>query len=430
MRLGLDLGTSKVAAILCNDDGSVVSSVSDEHHSGGAEQSAESLLECAWDVVNQLPSELRQQVNAIGLTGQMHGVVVLDADLQPLTPLVTWQDQRCLADESFLPRLRERSGYPFATGYGLATLAWLVEHHELPVRASATATIHDLAVARLTGARPLTDPTDAASWGAFDLAASHWDLAAVEALGVPAELLPEILPSGTVCGVLTDPMAARLGLLPGLPVTVAIGDNQASLLATLWEPEAELALTLGTGGQLSAVVAEGPTNVPPTCDVRPFPGGRYLLVAASLCGGSAWAWLVERLEGWLAELGVPCPARPELYERLNVLGLASETALEVHPHFLGERHDPTLRGSILGLDSSNATLGALARGLARGIVSNLRSMLPTTACEGRTVVVASGNALRRNELLRTMASEVLELPLRLTDGVEEAATGAALNAGT
>jgi sedoheptulokinase len=115
-----------------------------------------------------------------------------------------------------------------------------------------------------------------------------------------------------------------------------------------------------------------------------------------------------------------------MFAKLNALGLAAEEDLVVQPHFLGERHAPHLRGSIEGLDLKNFRLGNVARGLAQGILVNLRQMLPAWALAGRERIVGSGNALRRNPLLQRMAAETFGLPLALTEGREEAALGAAI----
>jgi sugar (pentulose or hexulose) kinase len=123
-------------------------------------------------------------------------------------------------------------------------------------------------------ARPVTDPTDAASWGLFDLATLRWDVEAVRKAGIPVSILPTVVACGEVVGRVSPDAASRFAIPQGIPVTAAIGDNQALLIATLGEPEKELALTFGTGGQLSAVLLASETaqrlaDVLRTVDVRP-----------------------------------------------------------------------------------------------------------------------------------------------------------------
>ena len=399
---------------------------------GRAEQDAAVLLQCAEAAVGELPSDLLQEVVCVGVTGQMHGVVVLDASAQPLTPLITWQDSRCLED-GFLDELNDRAGGRLQAGYGCATLAWLREHDELPPGAARSATIGDLMVACLCGsAQPITDPTCAASWGLFDLRKLTWDVPAVKAAGVPPALLPEVVPCGAKAGTTCQAAAAGLGIPAGIPVAAAIGDNQASLLRTLSDPEKELALTLGTGGQASAVLPAdwqledpGPES---TYEYRPYPDGRMLIVAASLCGGAAWAWLADVALSWMRDLGCPAPSRAEVLARLNDLAARAAGNLDFRPHFQGERHDTSLRAAIRGIDLRNFDLGNVARSLARAIVANLKSMLPGRVLAGRERIVGSGNALRLNPALAAAAEEVFALPLRMTEAEEEAAAGAALHA--
>lgn len=435
--LGIDVGTGKIAAVLAGRQGDVQAVVSRAHGAeqsaaeGRAEQDAEMLLERTWEVVAALPDALKGRVRGIGVTGQMHGVVLLDARNAPVSPLVTWQDQRCLEETGFLDALCARTGCRLYTGYGLATLAWLHRHRQYPSDAVAAATIQDLVVAHLGNLpKPVTDPSDAASWGCFDLHTSAWDEKALEVLELPLDGLPVVHPFGRVVARLDARMGARLGLPEGLPLHVASGDLQASLVATLRDPDSEIALTLGTGGQTAVVTSaesDGYVLAPDRpYDYWPYPGGRIAVVAASLCGGAAWAWLADSLRGWLQELGLTSPARSDIFDRLSALGLESADELLVHPHFLGERHDPALRGAIHGLTLTNATLGSLARGLARAIVRNLYTMLPPDVLRNRSRVVGSGNALRRTPLLQYMVEDVFGLPLVLAEGQEEAATGAAL----
>ena len=433
--LGIDVGTSKIAAVIADGEGRVEAAVSRAHGAGmptpdgRAEQDAATLLDTTWAVVRDLPEALRRRAQGIGVTGQMHGVVLLDDENAPLTPLITWQDGRCLEDETFLDALHEATGHRLYTGYGLATLAWLHRHQQRPAEAVAASTIHDLVVAHLCDLpRPVTDPSDAASWGLFDLTSSSWDAAAVETAGLSLSILPVIHPFGSVAGSIDHKKAEQLGLPEALPVRVAIGDLQASLLATIHDPDHDVALNLGTGGQATVVTAEAidAGAMRPTCKYWPYPGPRTAIVAASLSGGAAWAWLVDSVVAWLDDLHIEGPSREAIFDNINALGLDAPGELVVHSHFLGERHDPSLRGSIHDINLSNFSIGALARGLARSIVQNLHAMLPPEALAHRTRVVGSGNALRRMPLLQRMAEDVFGLPLMLVEGQEEAATGAAL----
>ena len=261
--LGIDIGTSKVAAVIIDTQRQLHDVSSKAHQaqrkapSGHYEQDADILLSAAYSAICELPPTLRAKVQAVGITGQMHGVVVLDENIQPVTPLITWEDARCLQGD-FLEQLCHRTGHNIKSGFGNATLAWLVANDLLPASAKVCATIHDLLAAKLCGLdKPVIDPTDAASWGLFDLQTLNWDFDAAKTAGLPIDILPELVLCGSKVGRVCGDIAERLGLANGVPVAAAIGDNQASILAALEDPEHELVLTLGTGGQLSAVLPAG-----------------------------------------------------------------------------------------------------------------------------------------------------------------------------
>ena len=417
LSIGVDCGTSKVAVALVDGAGAHVHAVAAPHQAelptatGRSEQDPARILATAEQLIRSLPEPLRRTVGAIGLTGQMHGVMLHGADGTPRSPLVTWQDRRTLEDAEFLPSLSRRLN----AGYGLASLAWWARRSEVPTGARA-ATIHGFLAARWCGLeRAPIDPTDAQAWGGLEPLA-----------GVDASVLPTAVGHGARVGTLTTAAAGILGLASGIAVAAPLGDNQASLRATLKDPDHELAFTIGTGCQLSAVIPRTLALDIGHADRRPFADDRDLLVAAPMCGGAAWLWLADTAASWISDLGLTPPGRDALLAQLDRLGLAAADRVGFAAHLAGERHDPTLTGMIRGLTLDSGRLGEIARALARGISANARDMLPTAAVSGRTRVVASGNALRRSMLLRTMAEAELGLPLIISERVEEAATGAAL----
>lgn len=415
--LGIDCGTSKVAVAVIDAAGGQLHAASQAHHAdlpapaGRHEQDACRIIGVAEALVQALPTALRQRVAALGFTGQMHGVVLHDAGGNSRSPLVTWQDRRALEEPSFLPSL----GRPLHAGYGMATLAWWARSGGVPPGTRA-ATIHGLLAARWSGReRAAIDPTDAQAWGGV-----------APLPGLAGAVLPEAVDHGAVIGRLQRHHALHLGLSGDLPLIAPLGDNQASLRATLGDPLHDLSLTIGTGCQLAAVVPRAQAIALGHAERRPYDAEHDLIVAAPLCGGAAWRWLAQRAAAWVGDLTGAAPELETIYARLDGLGMAADDALTFAPHLAGERHDATLSGSLGGLRLDNGSLGQLARAVARGIVANACKLLPAAARHGRTRVVASGNALRRSELLRTMAVQELGLPLLLGDWQEEAATGAAM----
>jgi len=438
--LGIDMGTTKVAAVILNTEGDLIVLESQVHGAdistapGFSEQNISVLVGTVRKILRKFPEELKSKIQTIGLTGQMHGVILLNKDNEPLTPLISWQDNRC--SDEFLRELNRRTGHVLKRGYGCSILAWFIYHKLLSREVKSACTVQDYMVSILCGnRRPVTDATNAASWGLFDLNTMNWDFQAIKLADIPKWLFPKVFPYGAKAGNLCVDMAEELGIPYEIPVSVAIGDNQASLLATLKDPTKEIALTLGTGAQLSVVVDNHQISTLPKghaqFEYRPYPEGKSLAVAASLNGGSAWAWLADQVEKWLIELGLPRVSKDYLYKRLNELGLQcinNDTTLEIKPIFYGERFDSSLRSIIAGIGLNNFDLGNIACAMARGIIENLRSMLPNDLLNHRERIVGSGNALRRTPLLQAIATEIFNVPIEINDKAEESACGAAINA--
>lgn len=431
LTLGIDLGTTKTAAVLF-DAGApdAAQALSAEHRAalpsapGHAEQDVSAICSSVLHLLRQFPPDRLARVDAIGLTGQMHSVLLCRGD--EASPLVTWQDRRASA-AGHLDEFRRRSGRPLSDGFGAVTLAELAQNGEL-IHWERAATLPGWVAARLTGdpGSAASDPTFAASWGIFSPETGGWDTEAANALGIPVHMLPRILPSGSEAGR----THGVPGIPDGVPVIVPIGDNQASVLGTARDLDRELFLTLGTGAQLSFVLTPQQAagiKLPPAAELRPFLDGKLLAVAAPLCGGKAWAWLGDTVNGFLRALGLPPLPEKQLLDSLDAMALQSDAAsnLQVAPHFLGERQAPGEFGSIRGITLDNFTLPNLAAALAAGIVRGLAEIFPSKLYRGRTCVAGSGNAVRLCRSIQREIERQFSLPLEIRSVREEAALGAA-----
>ena len=200
---------------------------------GRSEQDVNLLLESVWSVLGNMPSEVLGRTAGVGVTGQMHGLALLNRRQQAVTPLITWQDKRCLA-EGFLDKLNQQTGARLHSGFGCATLAWLVDQKRCPADTHCACTVQDLLVSQLCGLpEPIMDPTHAASCGLFDPGCNRWDEPALQKEGIPVEWFPKIVSCGVPAGTIAREWAVDFGLPVGIPVITAIGDNQACCWARL-----------------------------------------------------------------------------------------------------------------------------------------------------------------------------------------------------
>ena len=223
--LGLDLGTTTISAAVLDADGRLLCT---RTVPGGAavagqpwerKQDARGIEHAALSLLDGLLQEF-PDIGCVGLTGQMHGIVYVDAAGQLLSPLYTWQDetgaQPGLGGKSMAARLTERTGYPLASGYGLVTLACHQAAGCIPDGAAAVCTIADYLAMRLSGrTAPRLTPSMAASLGLFD--GTDFDREAVRRAGLPERLLPEVSEEAELGG-------------GRLRVFAALGDNQASFI--------------------------------------------------------------------------------------------------------------------------------------------------------------------------------------------------------
>lgn len=421
--LGVDIGTTTVSAqVLSLTEKRPAATCTVEHHAAltlpeapdAYAEDAEALLSRAEALVRSLCASF-PDIRAIGITGQMHGIVCLGEGGEVCSPLYTWQnafgsrkaDGRTLTEE-----IREKTGWEVPTGYGLCTCYALRRLGMFPAGAAKTVTIMDALAARLCGAAAVPmHPTNAAGLGLYDLATGAFDLRALERLGIPATLLPAVRAGyGTV------------GRYGDIPVSMGIGDNQAGLFASLRE-EGQVLVNVGTGSQVSRI-ADSAVPVGGGIEVRPYLDGRYIRSGAALCGGRAYAALADFVKQTLAAFGVTRPGG-EVYACLNRLAAQATAAPTVDTCFSGTRADPQRRGRIDGLGLDTFLPGPFARGVLEGIVRELHDF-DLHMGGGTGTPVLSGNAMRKNPVLRRLTEEIFGTSCLVPAHTEEAAYGAAL----
>jgi xylulokinase len=442
--LGLDLGTSAAKAVLVDAAGQVRAGASAtypilEPQPGWAEQDPAAWWDATCRAVRALRAEpdgaiLLSSLRGIGLSGQMHGTVVLDRAGQPLRPAIIWADARSAAEAAALTAefgrdgLAVRLGGPIAPGFMAATLAWLRDHEPRTWSAMASCVLpKDALRLRLTGGAPLTEASDASSTLLLDLQRRDWSGEALARLGLRRGVLPPVREAPDVVGVLSDEAAGALGLPAGVPV-IAGGSDQgmAAVGAGVVDP-GDLLVSVSTGGQLVAPL-DRPLVDPllralTLCHVVP---GRAFCLAATLSAGLALRWLRENV------LGAPPDAAFEALLAGAAALDAGADGLLFLPYLLGERSphlDPQARGVFCGLALRHGQ-AHLLRAVLEGVAYSLRDVLDVLLAVGvrpERIVVAGGGM--RLPLWRQILAGVLGRPLLPLAQADQSALGAALVAG-
>lgn len=436
LTIGVDVGSTSVKAVLYGGDGPlrVASSLLDariqQTPAGFFEEDPQQVAAATERVIREVADP---EVKAICFTGQMHGGLLTDARNRPLTPLITWQDRRSEAVASNLrsrvpARVWEGVGTTIHAGFLGATARWLLGEGAVEGREWRLLGLIEWTACRVLGIEPYTDPSGGAAWGLYDIRAGRWSEAILEACEIPTAALPRVVDSGQPVGTVSAEAARILGLPEGVTVISGTGDTQASYIGSGCRPK-ELLVNFGTGSQL--LWETSTFQQWPATDTRALPGGRFLISLSTLAGGGAYARLADFLADVLRTLASVDVDRDELFERMNEAARSAPMGSEgvvASPLFNGSRWlGESLRASISGLSGHSFTTANVCRAMLEGVVEELAAPYFAIPPEPRDHerLVASGNGMRRNTLLRGIVGQRFGLPLRLSPHEEEAAFGAA-----
>jgi xylulokinase len=409
--VGLDIGTTGVKALALSPDGVVTGRAEEEYplstpRPGWAEQDPDEWVRAAEAALARLGGDDR----SVGLSGQMHGLVVLDSEQRVLRPAILWNDQRTAAEcaeieeRIGLGRLIELTGNRALPGFTAPKLLWLRRHEpEVYARIEHVLLPKDYVRLRLTGERA-TDAADASGTLLFDVPGRRWSDQVLDALELPAAWLPAVYES------------------PDVPAAPGAGDQAAAALGVGVDRPGPLSVVLGTSGvvfaALSGFAADAQARVHAFCHAVP---GRWHAMGVMLSAAGSLRWLRDALGGTYGELIAEAERWPPGAEGLTFL-----------PYLQGERTphaDPSARGAFVGLTLRHDR-GALVRAVLEGVAYGLRDSLELLHGLGveAEVARASGGGARSDLWLRIVAS-VFDLPLERPVAEEGSAYGAALLAG-
>ncbi|HEX8917871.1 MAG TPA: xylulokinase [Chloroflexota bacterium] len=438
--LGLDIGTTGCKAALFDETGKSLGAATAEYplihpRPGWAEQDPETW----WiSTVEAIRSLLRQtgtdasEIAGIGLSGQMHGAVLLDENIQPVRHAIIWSDQRTTAqcreitNRIGAERLIRLTGNPALEGFTAPKVLWVRENEpEVFARARLLLLPKDYIRYRLTG-EIATDVSDAAGTLLFDVQHARWSGEVLDALRLDESFLPPVRASADQCGAIMQEVAAKTGLAEGTPVVAGGADNACGAVGTGAVSDGLGLLSIGTSGVLLAFSAEP----------RIEPGGRihtfnhavpraFYLMGVTQGAGFSLRWLRDVLR-------VQDDRDMEAYsimtaEAAQVPPLSS--GLIFLPYLQGERTphmDALARGVFFGLSGAH-TRAHLIRAVMEGVAYSLRDsweILRGLGVELDAIRVAGGGA--RSELWLHILADGLGTELARTTAAEGPAFGAAL----
>jgi xylulokinase len=435
--LGLDIGTGGTRAVVVSERGDVVASASEEHapfrsdFPGWAEQDPEDWWRAAQKAIRAVVGELGGgRIHSVGLTGQMHGAVMLDADGKVLRPALIWCDQRTDKECEWLhreigrERLIELTANPALPNFTLTKLLWVKQHQpEIFARIAHVLCPKDYVRYRLTGTYAM-DVQEASGTLLLDVANRRWSSEVARITGIPEAWLPQLFESPEVCAHISAEAAAVTGLKTGLPVVAGAGDQGAGAVGMgILEP-GSVSATIGTSGVVFAATA-APTRDPQGrlhtfCHAVP---GRWHVMGVTQAAGLSLRWLRDTI------------APGESYDALTAEAAkvpAGSDGLLWTPYLLGERTphlDSQARAAVVGLTAGHMR-SHLVRAVLEGVAYSLNDTFTLFAELGIPVKgVRLGGGGARGPLWREIQASVYGHTVDVLAAEEGGAFGAALLAG-
>jgi xylulokinase len=437
--IGIDVSTTATKAILVDASGAVVGVGSGEYgfetpHPLWSEQDPALWWEAAGSAIRVALASARlrgEDVDAVGLTGQMHGAVLLDGAGRVLRPAILWNDQRTAAECDAIrravgaERLIEVTGNDALTGFTAPKLVWVRDHEPDVWRELGHVLLpKDYVRLRLTD-RYALDKADGSGTILFDLAARDWSAEVVEALRIPPDVLPRTYEGPEVTGEVTTAAASATGLRPGTPVVAGGGDQSANAVGVGAVGPGVVALSLGTSGVVfaatTAPLVEPRGRVHAFCHALP---ARWHLMSVMLSAAGSLRWLRDAI--------APGAAFGDLVAGATEVPPGSRGLLFL-PYLSGERSphpDPLARGAFVGLTLEHDRRH-LTRAVLEGVAFGLRDGLDLMVAAGMPLprqIRASGGGIV-SPLWRQILADVLDAEIATVATAEGAAYGAAVLAG-
>ena len=446
--IGMDIGTTGTRALIMDETGRVAASATSEYpmytpRPLWAEQNPEDWWQAAIEAIRQALQEARiapAEIVGLGLTGQMHGMVLLDAQGRVLRPCIMWNDQRTASQCEWIMETIGRERFlelimnPALPGFTAPKIIWTRENEpDIYAQVAHVLLPKDYLRYRLTGAYA-TDVSDASGTVLLDVGKRKWSREVLDRLDIPPEWLPRCVESPEITGEITAEVAELTGLRAGTPVVGGGGDQAASAVGSGIVEPGLVSVTLGTSGVVFAYT-DAPSRDPQGrlhtfCHAVP---GKWHVMGVTLSAGGSFRWLRDTLG--LEERSVALLSGVNPYEILTAEAANAPAGCEgllFLPYLTGERApyaDPNARGTFFGLTLRHDKRH-MVRSVLEGVAYSLRDCLEIFRDLNipiQQVRAAGGGA--RSLVWRQVMADVFGAELVTINVTDSTAYGAALLAG-
>ena len=441
--IGIDVGTSSIKALLVDASGKVLASSNPDYpFQTPAPLQAETDPNVWWDATckgirDLITKTSPESISGIGLTGQMHGLVILDEKGDPLRPCIMWNDQRSFKECEEMTEIIGESevlritGNPILAGFTAPKLRWVEKNEpEIFAKISKVLLPKDFIRYRLTG-EFFSEMSDASGTSMLNVGKRQWSEEILRAMGWPSKWLPVLTESTIASAKISAQASAQIGLPAGIPVIAGGGDQAAQAVGCGIVQEGMVSATLGTSGVVFAqsdeyrVEPEGKLHA--FCHAVP---GKWHLMGVMLSAAGSFQWYKNQLgkEEQIKEEDGRGNAYDLLTEDASQIEPGSEGLIFL-PYLSGERTphpDPHARGAFVGLTLRHGKphlTRAVLEGVSFGLKDSLAQMKALGVHPGK-VILSGGGA--RSGLWKQILADIFETPCCLVNATEGAAYGAAL----
>ena len=446
--LGIDLGTSGTKTVLFDQAGAAVASATVEYpllqpRNGWAEQHPEDWWNAAVSTIRTVLDKSgvnRADVVSLGISGQMHGLVLLDEGGNVLRPAILWCDGRTqeecdeITETIGRERLIQISANPALTGFTAGKILWVRKHEpEIWAKVRHILLPKDYVRYMLTG-QLYAEMSDASGTNLLDVPNRCWSAEILDKLHIDPALLPPLLESCDKAGEVTEAAAALTGLHPGTCVAAGAGDNMAAAVGTGVATAGRAFTTIGTSGVVFAhsdsVQIDPQGRVHSFCAAVP---GAYTVMSCTLAAGLSLKWFRDTF--CAAEIEAAKEMGVDPYNLMNPEAAQSPIGanrLIYLPYLMGERSpvlDSNARGAFVGLSAMH-TRRDLIRAVMEGVIYSQRQNLDILRgmhVVPETMLACGGGA--KSPFWRQMMADVFGMPVQTLENSEGPALGAAILAG-
>ena len=433
--LGIDIGTSNVKVGMLDLSTFGLEFNSSEPYDSSPEQGSGEIWE---KTLKALKSSIRMfkdqgYVVAVGLSGQMHGTVLLD-DTKVIGPIINWQDGRCdlplkkyngRTTADIIQKILGQDGFKdlgidrIPSGFFGATLFYLKENNKKlfsRIRHSILPT--DFIRGKLLGRIDCAiDQTNAFGTGLFNVRLNKWHKYSIAKLGLPYGIFPDVHYTSEIAGYICKDIKSELGLEKDIPVIYGGGDNQISIIGSgLSSPESPVCLNIGTGAQISKIIQD--YRKIDGIDTRSFFNGMYILTGASLGGGSSYTWLKDEI---VKTTGTDISFSSMDKYAASVTPLADGLRFCTGP----SRVNPERKKGFYGNIKHKADISHVSRAVMEGVLSELFKFYSLFGGNKNSFITVSGNGMVKSKVWPQIAADMFGKKVKIID-TENAVLGASL----